>query len=253
MTLDEWAEDCWSLLAVRKRTLADYKGKYRRHIRPTFGSKDVTAITRREIQTWMLGLSPTIGRAVLPILKSLYREALAYDICDRNPTVGIKKKPHIKARREFLTMNELEQIDFGDHTDMFLFLAKHGLRWSEMFNLTATDFVNKSGKTYIRVVRSVDGDVTKGKKERLVPYLGHWRDDYPQNYAWALAKFKARTGGKVIHSLRKTYAYWLKQKGVPMQTAQRLLGHSTIVLTMDLYTDVRDDEIEAAADVLSLT
>ncbi len=50
--------------------------------------------------------------------------------------------------------------------------------------------------------------------------------------------------GVDIHSLRHTYAYLLKQQGVHVTNAQRLLGHSDPRVTMNVYTQVLDNEID---------
>ena len=54
-----------------------------------------------------------------------------------------------------------------------------------------------------------------------------------------------------IHSLRHTYAYLLKQQGVHVTTAQRLLGHSDPRVTMGIYTQVLDNEIDDVGLLLS--
>jgi integrase len=57
--------------------------------------------------------------------------------------------------------------------------------------------------------------------------------------------------GITIHSLRHSYAYLLKQQGVHVTTAQRLLGHSDPRITMGIYTQVLDNEIDEAGVVLA--
>ncbi len=51
-----------------------------------------------------------------------------------------------------------------------------------------------------------------------------------------------------IHALRHTFATRCFEQGIPPKTVQCYLGHSTLKLTMDLYTHVSDekmfDEIE---------
>jgi integrase len=49
--------------------------------------------------------------------------------------------------------------------------------------------------------------------------------------------------GVDIHSLRKTYAYFLKTNQVHVTTAAKLMGHSNPMITLKIYTLVRDDEI----------
>jgi integrase len=53
-----------------------------------------------------------------------------------------------------------------------------------------------------------------------------------------------RPYGVTVHSLRKTYAYMLKQANVHVTTAAKLLGHSNPLVTMKIYTQVLDDEID---------
>ena len=48
-----------------------------------------------------------------------------------------------------------------------------------------------------------------------------------------------------------TYAYLLKQQGVHVTTAQRLLGHSDPRVTMGIYTQVLDTEIDDVGLLLS--
>ncbi|HKE69048.1 MAG TPA: tyrosine-type recombinase/integrase, partial [Nocardioidaceae bacterium] len=43
-------------------------------------------------------------------------------------------------------------------------------------------------------------------------------------------------GGLRFHDLRHSYATWLVYDGVPINDAQRLLGHSRPSTTLDLYT-----------------
>jgi site-specific recombinase XerC len=58
--------------------------------------------------------------------------------------------------------------------------------------------------------------------------------------------------GVTIHSLRHTYAYLLKSKGVHVTTAQKLLGHSDPKITLAVYTRVLDSEIDDVGNVLTL-
>ena len=52
------------------------------------------------------------------------------------------------------------------------------------------------------------------------------------------------------YCLRHEYCTNLARKGVDIRTAQKLMGHSDISLTANIYTHVETDEILAAADLL---
>jgi integrase len=49
--------------------------------------------------------------------------------------------------------------------------------------------------------------------------------------------------GVNIHSLRKTYAYFLKSNDVHVTTAAKFMGHSNPLVTLKIYTLVRDNEV----------
>jgi hypothetical protein len=53
-----------------------------------------------------------------------------------------------------------------------------------------------------------------------------------------------------VHSLRHTFATWLSASGVTPRTAQAALRHSTLDLTMQVYTDPRLLDVAGALDVL---
>jgi integrase len=56
--------------------------------------------------------------------------------------------------------------------------------------------------------------------------------------------------GFTIHSLRHTFATTLAERGVHPSTAQRMLGHSDIRMTLAVYTHATDGMQDAAADAL---
>jgi integrase len=56
--------------------------------------------------------------------------------------------------------------------------------------------------------------------------------------------------GFTIHSLRHTFATTLAEKGVHPSTAQKMLGHSDIRMTLAIYTHVTDDMQDAATAAL---
>ncbi len=52
--------------------------------------------------------------------------------------------------------------------------------------------------------------------------------------------------GVIVHSLRKTYSYTLKSAGIHVTTAAKLMGHSNPMMTLKVYTQVKDDETALA-------
>ena len=50
----------------------------------------------------------------------------------------------------------------------------------------------------------------------------------------------------VFHDLRRTAATLLKDRGVPARDAQVILGHSTVSVTLGIYSEVFDTEVASA-------
>ena len=65
------------------------------------------------------------------------------------------------------------------------------------------------------------------------------------NYQETIAK-ALKPYGVTVHSLRKTYAYTLKSAGIDVSTAAKLMGHSNPMVTLKIYTLVKDDEAHLA-------
>ena len=53
-----------------------------------------------------------------------------------------------------------------------------------------------------------------------------------------------------IHSLRKTYAYFLKTNNVHVTTAAKFMGHSNPLITLKIYTLVLSSEIDEVGNRL---
>jgi integrase len=152
---------------------------------------------------------------------------------EHSPAHGVKGQRVIVSPRRFLTWEEVDRINFGKYNTQIRFLALHGLRWSEAVALTEDDI--RDGRIYIN--KSVHGQTKSKAGVRTVPLVSPFKK-FPTTRK-ALRKALA-PHGITIHSLRHTYAYLLKSKGVHVTTAQRLLGHSDPKVTLAIYTQVLD-------------
>ena len=70
---------------------------------------------------------------------------------------------------------------------------------------------------------------------------------------WTPAVRAAGLDGLRIHGLRHTCASLYISAGAPPKVVQRILGHASIVITMDLYGHLYADEMDAWADRLDQT
>jgi integrase len=244
MLLETFARQVIGDLPIRAKTRSTYLSMLKCHVVPTLGSHSIEAITRGDIQRSLRGLPPQTAAMTLAVIKSVYREAEARGIVDSSPTHGISWPKIMVSPRKFLTWEEVKLADFGNYTTCIRFLALHGLRWSEAMALTDEDI--RDGRIYVS--KSVHGQTKSKAGIRTVPLMCEL-PEFPSSPKTLRKVLKPH--GVTIHSLRHTYAYLLKQQGVHVTTAQRLLGHSDPRITMGIYTQVLDNEIDEAGFILA--
>jgi integrase len=73
---------------------------------------------------------------------------------------------------------------------------------------------------------------------------------YRREFQPLLERAGLADAGYTIHSLRHTFATTLADKGVHPSTAQKMLGHSDIRMTLAIYTHATDGMQDAATDAL---
>jgi integrase len=245
MDLNHLSQIVLATLPIRKKTLATYRSMYRCHIQTVIGKTPIEEINRSDIKLLVVGLPPQTAMMTLAVVKVLFREALELGLLEKSPVHGIKGPKVMVQPRKFLTWDELKEINFGKYTKQIHFLALHGLRWGEAVALTPSDI--RDGKVHI--TKSIHGATKSRAGMRMVPLVGEFvpLPRHPRTLRKVLAPH-----GITIHSLRHTYAYILKRQGIHVTTAQRLLGHSDPKVTLAVYTQVLDSEIDEAGDILKL-
>lgn len=244
MLVNEWVETLWSILNVRPKTLKNYKHQYYKYLEPIVGAMELNSVKPVELQKCLLALPPQTSRHALMLVKTIYREALLYGHTNFNPTMGLRTPPIQMKERKFLTWTQVDERDWGRYNEQIRFLALHGLRWSEAVVITENDI--RDGFVYVS--KSIYGQCKSNFSIRKVPYLGHFKC-LPKSYK--PLRLAANKHDVTVHSFRRTYAYLLKTQGVHVTTAQRLLGHSDPIMTLKIYTGVKDDEIDDVARNLS--
>jgi integrase len=204
---------------------------------------ELEEISRQDIKGLLVGLPPQTAALVLSVVKMIFREAIEIELVNKSPVHGLKSPKIMSKPRRFLTWEELQKIDFGKYDSQIKFLALHGLRWSEAVALTEDDIRNGQ----IFVTKSKHGAPKSLTSMRTIPLVSKFVrfPKHPRTLRKCLSSH-----GITIHSLRHTYAYILKRQGIHVTTAQRLLGHSDPKVTLSVYTQVLDSEIQEAGTVL---
>ena len=244
MLFESFALQTINHLPIRQKTFATYHSMLRLHVFPSLAHRELQSIKRLDIQSAIQGLSPQTAATSLAVIKSIFREALAQELIDSSPAHGVSGPKIMVKPREFLTWEEVANSSFGKYTPHMRFLALHGLRWSEAVALTIDDI--RDDRVWIN--KSVHGQTKSKAGIRSVPLVSPFKvfPKSPKTRRKVLNPY-----GVDIHSLRHNYAYLWKQQGVHVTTAQRLLGHSDPRVTMNVYTQVLDNEIDDVGLLLS--
>lgn len=243
MKLDLFVDSLWDQLNITNKTKKNYIGAYSRYIAPDLGNSEIRFITKAQLIEATANLTPQTKYQAVMVCRVIFREAFEREIIEDNPAARVKTpKVEVKALK-FLTWEEIKETEFGFHNDRIRFLALHGLRYGEAAALSESDIFDNR----VHINKSIHGATKTRSGIRSVPLLYPFTS-FPY-YQDGIAK-ALRPHGVTVHSLRKTYAYMLKSSQVHVTTAAKLLGHSNPLITMKIYTQVLDDEIDKTGDAL---
>jgi integrase len=245
MKLDDFAVKCWKFLPVTQKTIENYRGAYLRNISPILGQIEMSEISKRDFLDVLAPLAAPNYFQTLMAVRVLYREAISRELLTQSPLASIRAPKSRPKPQKFLTWEEVSTIDFGKYDQNIKFLALHGLRWGEAVALSEADIYD--GKVHISKSKYGPTKTVSGVRE--VPYMGYFTT-FPKTRKAVAKALSAH--GVTIHSLRKTYAYFLKTNDVHVTTAAKFMGHSDPMLTLKIYTLVRDNEIEDVGNRLRL-
>jgi integrase len=230
-------------LEIREKTRRNYEGSYRRNLAPYLGYKELAEVSKNDLLTTLDPLPPQTKYQTLMTARVIFREAINRELIEQNPAALIKAPKITVKPGKFLTWEELQTLDFGRQTKRIQFLALHGCRYGEAAALTENDI--RDG--LVHITKSKYG-LTKSKSGvRMVPHLSEFENFAQHQNAIAKA---LKPHGVTVHSLRKTYAYTLKSAAIHVTTAAKLMGHSNPMITLNIYTQVRDDEITESKSAL---
>jgi integrase len=199
--------------------------------------RDLAEISKKDFLDVFAPLTAPNYFQTLMATRVIYREALSRDIITVSPVATITAPKSRPKAQKFLTWEEVSQSNFGKFDSHIKFLALHGPRWGEAVALRETDIYDEK----VHINKSIYGPTKTPSGVREVPYFGFFKQ-FPKTRV-GIARVLAQYG-VTIHSLRKTYAYFLKTNEVHVTTAAKFLGHADPNITLKIYTLVRDSEID---------
>ena len=237
-------------------------------------------------------LSPSRVRQAHHVLKAMLDLAVEDGRLIRNPakpTSGKLKhmlpkvataKPH-----RYLSHSQLIALSehAGEHKALILVMGYCGLRWGEVSALQVRDLDLLARRLHVRRSVSDVGGVlmfstTKTHETRAVPFPqslaplleaqinGRGPDDplfpaphgnflHPRNFRTRVFDKAVKDAGLPFitpHDLRHTAASLAVASGATVKAVQKMLGHASAAMTLDVYAGLFDDELDSVAERLEM-
>lgn len=220
-------------------------------------------------------------------ISQMFNQAIINDLLVKNPALGINlPKPVKKVNKRALTDDETQRIktlDLDEKTKCFINLLMYtGMRRGEALAVTKNDIdfekkeisVDKTlifkknqseikpnpktpaGTRTIPLLAPLENILSEYIKSTSANHLFMTRDGNTMSitaYRRMWQRFEKAIGTKDItaHIFRHNFATILYNAGVDVKTAQVILGHSSISVTMDIYTHLSNKNKEEATNKLN--
>lgn len=287
ITVKEWS-DRWlaSQTGVKPSTRYRYGNLLRTHVLPTWAQYRLADVTHADVAVWTAelltrGSAPGTVRQAHRVFSLLLDLAVRDGRIPRNPAERVPLPRIARNEPRFLTHDEVERLAdaAGDDSDVVRLLAYTGLRFGEMaaLRIRRIDFLRRR-LTIAEAVTEVGGRLEFGTpkthQQRTVPLPaalaeplarrceGKQGDDLLMTTAsgtvlrlrnWRRAVFDpaVRAAGLTNvtpHDLRHTAASLAVASGATVKSVQRMLGHASAAMTLDVYSGLFDDDLTALAD-----
>jgi integrase len=287
VTVADWAAR-WldSQTGIKPSTLYRYGTLLRAHVLPAWGDYRLADVTHADVATWVAqlrtqGSAPGTVRQAHRVLSLLLDLAVRDGRIPRNPAERVPLPRIVRGEPRFLTRTEVEGLADAaeDDGDVIRLLAYTGLRFGELAALRVrrVDFLRKR-LTITESATEVGGQLLFGTpkthQQRSVPLpavlvealarrceakqpddlvvttgagtalrLRNWR-----RAVWEPAVRAAGLSDVTPHDLRHTAASLAVASGANVKSVQRMLGHASAAMTLDVYSGLFDDDLTALAD-----
>ena len=200
-----------------------------------------------------------------------------------NPARDMNLPRKTKRSHTYLTHDQVGDLarEAGDKATLVLVLAYCGLRWGEAVGLRVKDIDMLRRRINVTVNAVEVGDrievgTPKTHKRRSVPfpaglavpfarlcegktpeqlvfadrrggYMRRTRTDESSRGWFSQAVRRAAVPTMTPHDLRHTAASLAVQAGANVKAVQRMLGHASAAMTLDVYADLFDDDLDNVA------
>lgn len=262
---------------------------WRVHVAPRWHATRLADIDKDAVERWISAMSragsgATVVNRAHGVLSGILATAVKSKRLAHNPAQGVENLPK-KQGKPHVYLNHAEVIRLaeaaGKHRVLVLVLAYCGIRWGEAVGLRVghlnllrkrmnirENAVQVDNKVHVGSPKSGTGRAVplpsflidelslacKGKSADDLVFPGpdgnHLRRSVSSTGWFTRAVQKSGVPRVTPHDLRHTAASLAVSVGANVKVLQRMLGHASAAMTLDVYADLFDDDLEAIGAAL---
>lgn len=281
---DEWFD---SQVQWSPKNLHENHQTWDNYIIPKFGDTLLEDLGRADLRAWVAGMRQKLSARTIDTYFGRFAAFLAWCVDEKlipsTPAHGVELPKGKKRPNLYLTVDEYHHLrahiheHYRDATDL---AVTTGMRPGELWELRAGDIDVQRRRIHItRSSGEVNGKLvtgdTKTEEARSIPMTatmagmlqerikGKRRTDlmfttvrgqqvrqtnFSEQY-WTKALKQTDLPQELrFYDLRHTAASWAIRSGASVKAVQRMLGHATAVITLEVYAHLFDDELDSVAD-----
>lgn len=250
-TLESWYNKWYKtdkLPFIREKTQSIIENCFKNHILPKLGKYKLEKLNKDIIQNFLNNIPKSrIKEQTTSYFKSCITQAYNEQIIEWNPFNNIKRDKKIKSTKKALTIEEQEKLlkylkanDNRCYNVVLIYLCT-GCRRNEINTLKKENIKNNfiliNGTKTENSIRYLK--ITSELQELIVNNI-ETIQQLPTHYISKKLKsvFEKLNIDGSIHTFRHTFATNHYYLNTPVKQLQGWLGHSTVNLTLDIYTNV---------------
>ena len=286
-----WVPWYASKSGLAESSLTKMESAWRVHVEPRWGNLAVSQVTKTDVQTWLgdhKDQAVTIRRAH-GILAGIMDLAVEQKCVPTNTSRGVTLPRKPEPEHVFLTHAQLISLvmECSRDQDLYLMLGTTGVRWGEAGGIQKRDLIPERRRVRLRrAVRDNHRVLTlaplKNHENRIVATSQVVMDrlvDLSSDMSPTDHIFTAPDGGLLAtlgkhspfhmavermvkkglipvritpHDLRHVAAGLLVSSGAHVKAIQKQLGHKSAAMTLDVYSDLFDGDLDEVADAMDV-
>jgi integrase len=287
VTVAEWSH-VWVATKshLKPRTREKYDSVLRIWVLPRWGPVPLIAVTHADVVAWVAQVREQVSAAqtrhALDIVSQMLKLAVRDGRLARNVTEGVSKPRVPRPEQRFLSYKEVARLA-GEcqppYDLLVIILAFTGLRFGEVAALRVGDVDLVRSRlainwSLVEIAGGLHRDTPKSHRRRTVPiptflraplmeYIAGRDRDQPlftsakgkllrnsnfRHYIFDPAVMRAGLAPLTPHDLRDTAASLAVASGASVKAVQRMLGHASAAVTLDIYAGLFDADLDDVSD-----